>query len=388
MDTETLLQGGAPGETNSPMPPLPIRPKCNCFMMYKNQFSTQFLNLFLIFLAVSLLSSCGSGQQNAPANTNRVVSADGFRVEPSSYNVQIRSTGELTPFEEVELRTPVAGNVMSIHFEEGQWVQQGALLVKIDSRTWEAQKKGLEAQLHSAENELKRQQELLLIEGTSLEAVEQVQTRVSSLKAQIEELAVRIDLSHIRAPFSGNLSMRNFSRGAFLSQGEIITRLVQNRKLKVSFDIPARYAGLAREGLQVKVVSSSTGDTVPASVYAVDPFINSQTRSLGLRGVIENVNAGFIPGDFAQVLMDVERNEGALLVPAESIISELNAQIVFVASNGKAERRTVEIGTRTPGRVHITRGLAQGDTVLITGLMDMRNGSAVSVVRLNQEAGL
>ena len=103
---------------------------------------------------------------------------------------------------------------------------------------------------------------------------------------------------------------------------------------------------------------------------------------------MENGSGRFIPGDFAQVVMDVEQNENAILIPAESIISELNSQVVYLARDGKAERREVEIGTRTRGRVHILDGIAEGDTVLITGLMDVRDGSSINLMRLNQEAGL
>ena len=337
----------------------------------------------LLFLSCSSGNSDGQGQQGP-----RSINAEGFRVETQPFNVQIRSTGELHSYEEVELRSPVAGNVLSIHFEEGQFVQQGALLVRIDSRTWEAQKNGLEAQLVSAENELLRRRQLFDVEGASQEDVDQAEARVSSLKAQIDELAVRIDLAQIRAPFSGRLGLRDFSPGAFLSQGDRVTRVVQTHKLKINFDIPARYAALAKENMKVKVISSSHGDTTYARIYALEPVINPNTRSLHLRGIMENGSGRFVPGDFAQVVMDVEQNENAILIPAESIISELNSQVVYLARNGKAEQREVEIGTRTRGRVHILNGIAEGDTVLITGLMDVRDGSSINLMRLNQEAGL
>ena len=343
--------------------------------------------LFALIFPLAAFYSCGSGSADNQQPGSRVVLAEGYKAETEPYTISINATGELLPWEEVELRTPIAGNVLGIYFEEGQFVQKGAMLVRIDSRTWEAQKQGLEAQLLSAENELNRNRQLLEIEGASKEDIDQSEARVNTLKAQIEELAVRIDLAQIRAPFAGRLGMRNFSQGAFLSQGDMITRIVQTNKLKVSFDIPARYALLAKEGSDVKVVSSSRGDTIMARIYAVDPVINPNSRSLKLRGVIDNLNGTFVSGDFAQVTMDVEQNENAILVPAESIISELNTQVIYLARSGTAERREVEIGTRTRGRVHIINGISEGDTVLITGLMDVRDGSDIDVTRLNQEAG-
>ncbi|MFW5725235.1 MAG: efflux RND transporter periplasmic adaptor subunit, partial [Bacteroidota bacterium] len=210
---------------------------------------------------------------------------------------------------------------------------------------------------------------------------------VSDLEARIDELKVRIDLARVKAPFSGQLGMRNFSPGAFLSQGDMITRLVQNQKLKIDFTIPARYASLAKEGLTVQVISSAAGDTINARIYAVDPVIDANTRSLRLRGVLENDRRRLVAGDFAQVIMQVEQNNEAILVPSESIISELNAQIVFVVNQGKAKKTQVKIGTSTSGRVQILQGLQPGDTILITGLMQVRDGSPVNITELNQEAG-
>jgi membrane fusion protein, multidrug efflux system len=364
-------------------------PNCNFITSNMTRILKIHFKALYIFSVVFILNSCGSGGTGASTQQGpRAIQADGYRAETEPFTVRIRTTAELMPNEEVDLRTPVAGNVLKINFEEGQFVQKGALLVQIDSRTWEAQKKGLEAQLVSAQNELERRKQLLQMEGASQEDVDQADARVSGLVAQIEELSVRVDLANIRAPFSGRLGMRNFSPGAFLSQGDVVTRLVQTNQLKVNFTVPARYATLAQVNQTVNVVSSSSRDTTVARVYAVDPFIDPSTRSIQLRAMLNNEKESFLPGDFAQVEFEVEQTHEAILIPAEAIISELNSQVVYIASQGKAQRKQVEMGTRTSGRVHILNGISPGDTVLITGLMEVRDGSNVNVVRLNQEAGL
>jgi len=352
----------------------------------KNLYNRLSLIVFLAFI-LPVLASCGSeGQQSA--QMARPTMAQGFKAVPQQFSIQIRSTGELLSYEDVVLRSPVAGNVMGIHFSEGQYVSQGTLLVEIDSRTWQAQKRGLEAQLVNAVSELQRRETLLAIEGASQQSVDQALATVNDLQARIDELAVRIDLAKIRAPFSGRLGMRNFSPGAFMGQGETITRLVQTQKLKINFDVPARYASLIQEGMMVKVISSSNNDTVMARVYAIEPVINATNRSLTVRGMLENGHQRFTPGDFAQVFIEVDQTESALLIPTEAIISELNSQIVYVARKGKAVRTEVEIGSSTRGRVNILNGIHEGDTILITGLMTIRNGSDVVISTLNQEAGL
>lgn len=337
--------------------------------------------LFLLLMVFSC-----SGGDNTGGGGTRTIEAEGFRAEPTTYSVTIRSTGELLSWEEVELRAPVAGNVLNIHFREGQQVNKGASLVQIDSRTWVAQKRGLEAQLESSAGELRRRQRLLEIEGASQEIVDQAMAAVSDLEARLEELNVRIDLAHVRAPFHGRLGMRDISPGAYLMQGDLITLLVQSDKIRVNFDIPSRYASLAKVDMPVKVIASSANDTLTATIYAVEPVISADSRSLNVRAVIDNKENMLIPGDFAQIVFETAIDEQALMVPAEAIIPELNRQVVYLSKNGIATRREVETGTRTQNMVHIIDGIAPGDTVLVTGLMEVRDGSPARITQLKQEA--
>jgi membrane fusion protein, multidrug efflux system len=347
--------------------------------------ATRILLIFMAALPMILTGSCQRGGNSGGSPATRVLEADGHRVEAQPFQVHIRATGDLLSYEEVELKTPVAGIVLGIFFDEGQWVQKGDLLVEIDNRSWMAQKKGLEAQLEYTESELARKRELLSIEGVSLEEVERSQADADQLKARIEELGVMIDLSRVRAPFDGQLSMRNFSPGAYMAQGETITRLVQTGRIRVHFSIPAKYASLARTGQEVNLTSSSAGDTATARIYAVDPMISEASRSLQVRALLENRQGRFLPGDFIQVEMLVDQTEDALLVPAESIIPELGTQVVYVARDGQAVRQEIETGARTENMVQVLRGLSPGDVVLTTGLMEARDGIAVKIRNINPE---
>jgi membrane fusion protein, multidrug efflux system len=337
--------------------------------------------LFLIVLQIS----CGISGENGKRDTGPM-KVEGYTVNPEVFTETIRATGELLPNEEVELKAPVSGNVLRIHFREGQEVQQGALLVEIDSRIWVARKRGLEGKLAATESDLERRLALLKIDGVSVEDVEQLKAETTGLKAQIEELEVMIDLAHIRAPFSGRVGMRNFSTGAYLSQGEAITRIVHTNKLKINFTIPARYSRAVGKEMQVTMISTATGDTTKATVYAIDPMISSTTRSLPIRAIFDNSAAGLIPGDFVQIILETDQNGDALLVPAEAVIPELNSQVVYVARDGKAVRTAVKTGARTRDRVQVTHGLAPGDVVITTGLMVLRDGDPIELTIRNREA--
>ncbi|MFO7722079.1 MAG: efflux RND transporter periplasmic adaptor subunit [Bacteroidales bacterium] len=348
--------------------------------IYKNKYLLLSATAILLMIHIS----CGNEAESGNRNTGPM-KVEGYAVRPEVFTVSIRATGELLPNEEVELKSPVSGNVLRIHFREGQQVRQGDLLVELDARSWSARKKGLEGRLAASESDLERRRTLLKMDGVSQEEVEQLKAEVTSLKAQIEELDVMIDLAHIRAPFSGRVGMRDFSTGAWMSQGELITRLVQSDKLKINFSIPARYSRVVGKEMPVTMISSSTGDTARAFIYAIDPMISSTSRSLPVRAIFDNPKAGFIPGDFVQIILEVSQNGEALLVPAEAVIPELNNQVVYIFRDGKAVRTTVKTGARTRDRIQITSGLEGGDVVLTTGLMVIRDGDPVEVTVKNPE---
>ncbi|MEN6453191.1 MAG: efflux RND transporter periplasmic adaptor subunit, partial [Prolixibacteraceae bacterium] len=181
---------------------------------------------FGVTLLCTLIIVSACHRSGGPANKNNkqeTLVAGGFVVIPGHFENQLTVTANLLPAESVQIKTPVAGTVLAIHFSEGQYVKQGQPLVQIDDRVWKAQIKGLKARLQAANEELKRKEALLTAEGASREEVETIQSTVQQLEAQIEELSVYVSLAEVPAPFSGRVGMRDFSVGAYLSQGQTIT---------------------------------------------------------------------------------------------------------------------------------------------------------------------
>ncbi|MFW5657753.1 MAG: efflux RND transporter periplasmic adaptor subunit, partial [Bacteroidota bacterium] len=263
----------------------------------------QLLNKCLLFpglvIFLSAFTSCKQEQEQGQDTQQRKV--DAVIVNPSSLSVMVTSTGDLLPNEQVEIKAPVSGNVMSIHFEEGTFVRKGENLITIDDRSWKAQLEGLKAAHASAVSELNRKEALLDIEGASTEEVEQARATVKNLQAQINELNIMIDLASVKAPFSGQVGMRDFSLGAYLQQGTSITTLAQTNPIKVDFTIAAKYASKISVGQQVKITSPTNNDTTIATVYAIDPVINLSNRSLQIRALLANKEHQLIPGDFIRV---------------------------------------------------------------------------------------
>jgi membrane fusion protein (multidrug efflux system) len=136
------------------------------------------------------------------------------------------------------------------------------------------------------------------------------------------------------------------------------------------------------------VLTNSKQDSATANIYAIEPMLNQSSRSIQARALLQNPDQRFIPGNFAEVAISLTESDNTLFVPAESLILELNTHVVYKVKDGRARRQEVEIGTRTPDRVQILQGLAPGDTVLVTGLLEVRDGQEVRVKKLKEDGAL
>ncbi|MDX9880854.1 MAG: efflux RND transporter periplasmic adaptor subunit [Prolixibacteraceae bacterium] len=337
-------------------------------------------------LAGLLVYSCKHANDGGnKRNFSQVMVAEGYVVKPAHFENNLTATANLLPFETVDIKTPVAGTVMSIHFKEGQKVNKGQSLIQIDDRVWKAQIKGLKAQLAAGKEELQRKEALLKAEGASQEEVDLARSGVLQLEAKIEELSVYVSLASVPAPFSGQVGMRDFSVGAYLPQGQVITQIAQSDKLKVDFNLPGRYISQLAAGKEVKVFFHN--DTLTASIYAVNPLISENTRTIQVRALLDNRN-NWLPGDFAQASLILDVQDSALVVPSQLIIPELGAEIVFICKNGKAVKQKVSTGVRTGKLALVTRGLTAGDTLLATGLVQVREGIPVKITKTASSAEL
>ena len=336
------------------------------------------INLFC--LGALCLAGC-SGKKttagNAPA-ANPVLQADYVVLSPQPVTNTIRVTGTLMPAESAMLSTQTAGLVKSIFFKEGQRVSKGQLLVKLDDRQWLARREKLEAQLKTAEKDLERKEKLLAIKGISQAEVDEAALQIATIKADMQELDVLIDYAAIRAPFSGQIGLRSVSPGAYLSAGAAVARLVQTDPLKLEFNVPERYANQIKSGQTVRFTLAGSPSVHQATVYAAEPVISESTRALRIRAQVPNSNGKLIAGAFAEIDLVLGRIPAALLVPTDAIVPQLNEQVVFQIQNGGARRVPVQLGVRLARQVQIEQGLQAGDTVMVSGLLQAKEGMRVN----------
>lgn len=324
------------------------------------------------------LSEASSSQSNSNS-TQSDLAVDVHLVEPQLFENKIFSTGTLLANEEVDLRSEISGKIVELYLEEGQQVSEGDLLIKINDNELQAQLQQAEYRVNLAEVREQRQAQLLERGGISQEQYDATLNELNVLKAEVELIKAQIDKTEIYAPFDGVVGLRYVSNGSYISPTSEIANLQSINPIKVEFSIPERYSGVVQNGSQVLFNVQGQDDDFEAEIYAIEPRINTQTRTLLMRAKADNVEGKLLPGAFANIELVLEQIDDALMIPAIAIVPELQGQKVFVLKNGEVQEQSITSGIRTDRYVQVTEGLSPGDSVLTTGLLQVQNGTKVRV---------
>lgn len=318
------------------------------------------------------------GNQQGPGG-GQPLFASGYVIVPTQMNELIYSTGTLIPDEEVELSFETTGKVVAIYFDEGTRVKKGQLMAKINDKPLQAQLLKLKAQLKLSQEREFRQRQLLERDAISRESYDQVSTELQTIEADIQLIEARISETELRAPFDGSVGLRLISEGAFATTATKIVRLVKISPLKVEFSIPERYASEIKAGFPITFVLDGMPQKFTATVYAVDPKVDINTRTIVARAMYPNSNEELKPGRFASVTARLSQIENTIAVPTQAIIPEMDGERVFIVKNGKAEQKRVKLGLRTESHVQIIEGLNFGDTLLTTAILQLRHGIPIQL---------
>jgi membrane fusion protein (multidrug efflux system) len=335
--------------------------------------STQ--QLLFLFLILCFSPSCEE-KKNIDQNNRRVLKVEVSTLSYDSIQNTLTLPGTILPFEQVLLYSEVQGRVANIFFKEGEEVIKNAPLIKIDSDILEAQKELLKSKLNFALKEEARAKSLYESKAGSFSDYETTQGNVASLQAELNLIAVEIEKTTIRAPFSGRVGLRMISPGAFIGIKEPITKIVKQDPLKIEFSVAQQYANQVKVDQKVTILNQSGQNIGDAVVYAFDPIIESSTRSLKVRAQIEK-NEHLLPGGFIQVDYNLGTIDDAFMISNTAVTPVLNGQQIWLLKNGKAHAEIVELGVRTKDRVQIIGNIKEGDTLIETGLLSMREGLAL-----------
>jgi membrane fusion protein, multidrug efflux system len=323
-------------------------------------------------------SGQGGGGGRGPASQGRqILNASGFLIQPAKMSNLYESIGSLRPDEVVELAFETSGKIIGINFTEGTKVKKGDLLAKINDKPLQAQLQKLQAQKKLSEEKEFRQRSLLTKDAISQESYDQIVTELQTIQADINLVLARISETELRAPFDGIIGLRYVSEGSYTNASTKIARLVKIKPIKLEFSAPEKYADQIKIGFPVTFIVGEK--TYKAQVYAVDPQVDEATRTLSIRAIYPNSNEELNAGRSATIRLLLNQIDNAIAIPSEAITAQMDGDFVFVYRKGKAESVKVATGLRTESLVQITDGLKFGDTLLTTGILQLRHNLPVKL---------
>lgn len=299
---------------------------------------------------------------------------------------KIQSTGTILANEEVEIRSEISGKVTGIYFDEGDKVRKGKILVRINDEEQQAQLKRLEYNIKLTQQQESRQKQLLTKEAISQQEYDIALTNLNSIQSEMQQLRAVVDKYTIRAPFNGEIGLRYVSEGSYISPVTPIATMQDIDQVKIEFTVSEQFADMVKQGNTITFFVNGRDKKYTGTVYAVEPRIDLATRSLRVRAKSTNPDRELIPGAFARIELTLETIDKAVLIPTEALIPELNGQKVYLMKGGRAIPAKVETGIRTDREIQITKGLEPSDSLIVTGLLQIKDSVQVQVKEMQQSA--
>ncbi len=350
----------------------------------------------VVALVVALAMAAGGGywlyaeRQGASeadgASANAGASAAPVPVEARPVSIgpvanAVSAVGTLRANESVVIRPEIDGRITAIHFEEGTPVAKGAALFSFDNFVARAELAEAEASLALSIRNYSRAEGLYKKGAGTGRGVDEARASLESDRAKIDLAKARLDKTKIAAPFAEIVGLRRVSVGDYASSGDELVNLESIDPIKVDFRIPERYlAGLHPGQILDIEVDAYPGRHFRGRVFAVDPRIDPDGRSIALRAEVPNAEELLRPGLFGRVRLVLNVRDNAITIPEQAIIPLGNARFVFTVVDGKAVKTEIALGQRGPGWVEVSEGLAPDAIVVTAGQLKIRDGTPVEVV--------
>lgn len=326
-------------------------------------------------LITGMLTACHTKKIPADKGKQQTASADILIASPRAISNIIEANGTVVANEFVQLHPETSGRITYLNVPEGTNIEQGTIIARINDADLQAQLSKSKVQLELAVKTEARLKKLLAINGINQSDYDSALNQLQSIQTDIAYYQALIDKTVVRAPFSGIVGLRLVSIGAYVTPNDIIASIQQLNTLKIDFTLPENYGQLVHKGNTVTIEIDTTKQR--ATVIAVEPQANTMTRNLKVRATLQDTKVH--PGSFVKVYIDAGENKHAIMLPANALIPNDQNNQVVVLKNGRAKFVSVETGIREATDVEITKGISEGDSVLVTGVLFARPDAIIRV---------
>lgn len=331
-------------------------------------------------VAILILAPGALLAQGGPPGGGKIT-VESLVVQPARLRASVNAVGTVLAEASAVLRAEVPGQILELHFADGQRVAKGDRLFSIEATVLEAEANEARANAEQSEAAYNRAKELIddrLISATDFDTA---RANYNVGIARLLSSEARLSKTVIRAPFDGFAGLRRINIGDYATVGQELVDVVRLDPLRVEFSVPETLLAQLQPGQGVQVtVGSYPGEVFPGTITAVAPQIDVAGHSVSLRAELPNADLRLRPGLFAQVSVTLAVKQDALLLPEQAIWPIGNDKTVFVVEDGKAVQKVVVLGQREPGFVEVVSGLSPGEEVVTAGQMKIFEGAAVNTI--------
>lgn len=297
-------------------------------------------------------------------------------------NDKLSITGSIVANEQVQITSVVSEKIKKINFREGSFIKKNSILVEFENSEELAVLKQIKAELEESNLNFSRAIKLLGEGNTSQAIVDKRTKEKTRLEGKVEEINAKIADLVIKAPFDGIIGTKNFSEGSFIVPGQIIANFYDIEKVKIKIFLPEKYINKIKRNQSIQAKISTNNLIIKGNVYAIDPFIDSKTRTFAVIAIVEqNTDLILKPGMMVNVDIFFD-SQNVLSIPEGSLVPEGSQNYVFVVDKlNKVKKKKIKIGNRKKGIIEVVGGLKENELVVYEGTNKIKPGLEIELIK-------
>ncbi|MCF0175486.1 MAG: efflux RND transporter periplasmic adaptor subunit [Bacteroidales bacterium] len=317
-------------------------------------------------------------EKTAQISMDSIVSVETLTLEQEDYTLEFSTNGTTMPVRELKMVSDVSGRVVKIFVDNGTRVKAGTPLLEIDKELLQSDYEASKAAYESLQKNVERFSSSNELGGVSDQQLESLEAQLVAAKSRYEVSRRRLADATVKAPIAGIVNMRYVETGSLIAPAAPLFDIVDNSRLKLMCNLPENRIVYVRTGQKVTLVSNGNGEALEGRVNFIG-LKSDRGMNYPVEVMIEN-SGDLRAGMFLKAVFSAEEGGKGILVPRSAIVGGLHSSMVYVYSNGKAAEREVSLGEMVGDKVEVLSGLGPGETIIVSGIMNITDGTEVKPV--------